>query len=54
MHLLQRVAKAVVQAVTHYNNPEIIAEVSKGLGEAMPGQDIRTLKEEELLAVRGW
>ena len=50
----ERVAKAVVQAVTHYNNPEIIAEVSKGLGEAMPGQDIRTLKEEELLAVRGW
>ena len=50
----EKVAKAVVQAVTHYNNPEIIAEVSKGLGEAMPGQDIRTLKEEELLAVRGW
>jgi pyridoxal 5'-phosphate synthase pdxS subunit len=50
----ERVAKAVVQAVTHYNNPEIIADVSKGLGEAMPGQDIRTLKEEELLAVRGW
>ena len=50
----ERVAKAVVQAVTHYNNPEIIAEVSKGLGEAMSGQDIRTLKEEELLAVRGW
>lgn len=50
----ERVAKAVVQAVTHYNNPEIIAEVSKGLGDAMRGQDIRTLKEEELLAVRGW
>ena len=50
----ERVAKAVVQAVTHYNNPEIIAEVSKGLGDAMPGKDIRTLKEEELLAVRGW
>ena len=50
----ERVAKAVVQAVTHYNNPEIIAEVSKGLGEAMPGLDVRSLKEEELLAVRGW
>ncbi len=50
----ERVAKAVVRAVTHYNNPEIIAEVSKGLGDAMPGLDIRTLKEEELLAVRGW
>ena len=50
----ERVAKAVVRAVTHYNNPEIIAEVSKGLGDAMPGLDIRSLKEEELLAVRGW
>ena len=48
------VAKAVVKAVTHYNSPEIIAEVSKGLGDAMPGLDIRSLKEEELLAVRGW
>jgi len=50
----ERVAKAIVQAVTHYNNPEIIAEVSKGLGEAMPGLDVRTMKEEQLLAVRGW
>ena len=50
----ERVAKAVVKAVTHYNSPEIIAEVSKGLGDAMPGLDIRSLKEEELLAVRGW
>ena len=48
------VIKAVVKAVTHYNSPEIIAEVSKGLGDAMPGLDIRSLKEEELLAVRGW
>ncbi|MFH1141775.1 MAG: pyridoxal 5'-phosphate synthase lyase subunit PdxS [Chloroflexota bacterium] len=48
------VAKAVVKAVTHYNNPEIIAEVSKGLGEAMPGLDVRTLKQEQLLSVRGW
>ncbi|MEE8442898.1 MAG: pyridoxal 5'-phosphate synthase lyase subunit PdxS [Dehalococcoidia bacterium] len=50
----ERVAKAVVKAVTHYNNPEIIAEVSKGLGDAMPGLDIRTMDEKELLAVRGW
>jgi len=50
----ERVAKAIVQAVTHYNNPDIIAEVSKGLGEAMPGLDVRTMKEEQLLAVRGW
>jgi len=50
----ERMAKAVVQAVTHYNNPDIIAEVSKGLGDAMPGLDVRNMKEEELLAVRGW
>ena len=50
----ERVAKAVVNAVTHFNSPEIIAEASKGLGDAMPGLDIRSLKEEELLAVRGW
>ena len=48
------VAKGVVKAVTHYDNPEIIAEASKGLGDAMPGLDVRTLKEEQLLAVRGW
>jgi pyridoxal 5'-phosphate synthase pdxS subunit len=47
-------AHAIVQAVTHYNDPKIIAEVSKGLGEPMPGIDVRTLREEQLLALRGW
>jgi len=47
-------AKAVVQAVTHYNDPKILAEVSKGLGAAMPGIAVRSMKEEELLATRGW
>ena len=47
-------ARAIVKAVTHYNNPEIIAEVSRGLGEAMPGLDVRTMKPEELMASRGW
>ncbi len=47
-------AKAVVKAVTHYKDPKILAEVSKGLGEAMSGKDIRTMKPEELLATRGW
>ena len=47
-------AKAIVSATTHYNNPEIIAQVSKNLGEAMAGYDIRQLKPEELLATRGW
>ncbi len=47
-------ARAIVQAVTHYNEPEILAEVSRSLGEAMPGLDVRSMKPEELLATRGW
>ena len=47
-------AEAIVKATTHYNNPQIIAQVSKNLGEAMTGYDIRQLKPEELLATRGW
>ncbi|HXY74847.1 MAG TPA: pyridoxal 5'-phosphate synthase lyase subunit PdxS [Dehalococcoidales bacterium] len=47
-------AEAIVKATTHYNNAEIIAQVSKNLGEAMPGFDIRQLRPEELLATRGW
>ena len=49
-----RRAKAIVEAVTHYNDPAIIAEVSKGLGEAMPGLEIAAIPAEERLAVRGW
>jgi pyridoxal 5'-phosphate synthase pdxS subunit len=49
-----RVARAVVQATTHFDNPQIIAEVSKGLGKAMPGIEMSTLAESERLAVRGW
>ncbi|MGD9143532.1 MAG: pyridoxal 5'-phosphate synthase lyase subunit PdxS [Dehalococcoidia bacterium] len=47
-------AKAIVRAVTHYNDPAIIAEVSKDLGEAMSGLDIKQIPPEELLAKRGW
>ena len=47
-------AKAIVVATTQYQNPEIIAKVSKGLGEAMQSIDVRTLPEEQLLAKRGW
>jgi pyridoxal 5'-phosphate synthase pdxS subunit len=47
-------AKAIVQATTHYKDAKIIAEVSRGLGEAMSGIEIRTLKPEEQLATRGW
>jgi len=47
-------AKAIVNATTHYQDPEIIAEVSKNLGEAMPGLDIKQIPTDELLAPRGW
>jgi pyridoxal 5'-phosphate synthase pdxS subunit len=47
-------AKAIVEAVTHYNNPEILAEVSKDLGEPMVGINVSTLPEAEMLAERGW
>ena len=45
---------AIVKATTNYNNPEVLAEVSRGLGDAMPGLDVRTMPVEEQLAVRGW
>ena len=47
-------ARAIVKATTHYQDPSIIAEVSKGLGIAMPGLDIKTISPQELLATRGW
>jgi len=47
-------AAAIVKAVTHYNDPAILAEVSKGLGEPMRGRQVAALPEEERLAVRGW
>jgi pyridoxal 5'-phosphate synthase pdxS subunit len=47
-------AHAIVQAVTHYDNPEILAEVSRGLGEAMVGIHVSDIPEKERLAERGW
>ncbi|HEX2912040.1 MAG TPA: pyridoxal 5'-phosphate synthase lyase subunit PdxS [Chloroflexia bacterium] len=47
-------AKAIVQAVTHYNNPKILAEVSKNLGEAMVGIEISQIPREQVLSERGW
>jgi pyridoxal 5'-phosphate synthase pdxS subunit len=47
-------ARAIVKATTHFQDPEIIAEVSKNLGKAMPGLDIKQIPPEELLASRGW
>jgi pyridoxal 5'-phosphate synthase pdxS subunit len=50
----ERRARAIVKATTHYNDPKIIAEASRGLGEPMRGLDIATIPKEELLAPRGW
>jgi pyridoxal 5'-phosphate synthase pdxS subunit len=47
-------AKAIVEAVTHYNEPELLAEISKGLGEPMVGIGVSDLPDVERLAVRGW
>lgn len=49
-----RTARAIVQATTHFDNPQIIAEVSKGLGAPMAGLEVRSMPESERLAVRGW
>jgi len=48
------VARAIVEATTHYQDPEVIARVSRGLGKAMPGISVSSLGEKELLATRGW
>jgi pyridoxal 5'-phosphate synthase pdxS subunit len=47
-------AKAIVDAVTNFDDPKVIAEVSKGLGDAMKGIDISTIKPEERMQERGW
>ncbi len=49
-----RMADAVVQAVTHFEDANILADISKGLGEAMRGLELAQIPEEELLAKRGW
>ncbi|MGH7776956.1 MAG: pyridoxal 5'-phosphate synthase lyase subunit PdxS, partial [Candidatus Dormibacterales bacterium] len=49
-----RRARAIVQATTYWDRPEIVAEVSEGLGEAMRGVEIQAIPKEELLAQRGW
>jgi pyridoxal 5'-phosphate synthase pdxS subunit len=49
-----RMANAIVQATTHFDNPAIIADVSKGLGAPMRGIALEAIPEQERLAVRGW
>lgn len=47
-------AEAIVKAVTNYNNPEILAEVSENLGEAMVGINVYSISEEDKMSERGW
>jgi pyridoxal 5'-phosphate synthase pdxS subunit len=47
-------ARAIVEAVMHYDDPKVIAEVSQGLGDAMPGIEISEIPEEQRLQERGW
>ena len=49
-----KMAKSIVKATTHYNDPEMLVEISKGLGSSMPGLDVRTMPEDQKLAQRGW
>jgi pyridoxal 5'-phosphate synthase pdxS subunit len=50
----QKTAEAIVQATLHFDNPKIIAEVSKGLGSPMRGIAAASVPDSERLAVRGW
>jgi pyridoxal 5'-phosphate synthase pdxS subunit len=50
----EKMAAAIVQATSHYEDPKIVAEVSRGLGKAMPGLEIGRLPADERMAVRGW
>ena len=50
----ERRARAIVQATTHYKDPDVLARVSEDLGEAMPGLETSKLPERELLQTRGW
>ncbi|KAJ5724211.1 Pyridoxal 5'-phosphate synthase subunit pyroA [Penicillium malachiteum] len=47
-------AKAIVQAVTHFKDPKVLAQVSEGLGEAMVGINVQKMPESDKLAGRGW
>ena len=47
-------AKAIVRATTHHGEPEVVAEVSRGLGDAMRGLETAGMPEAELMQTRGW
>ncbi len=50
----EKMANAIVEAVNNYDKPDVLAEISKGLGDQMKGIDIRTLSDVETLQTRGW
>ena len=49
-----KMAQAIVEATTHYGNPEILAKVSKGLGMAMPGLNVAKIDQKDIVSNRGW
>jgi pyridoxal 5'-phosphate synthase pdxS subunit len=49
-----RRAEAIVKATTHYDNPQILAEISRNLGEAMVGRQVTDIPESDLISTRGW
>jgi pyridoxal 5'-phosphate synthase pdxS subunit len=50
----QKMARAIVEATTHYNDPDILARVSRGLGSPMKGTSVSSLSEGEVISNRGW
>lgn len=49
-----KMARAIVEATTHYNNPEVLAKVSRGLGSPMSGIAVSELTKEKIISNRGW
>jgi len=49
-----KMAQAIVEATTHYGNPEILAKVSRGLGMAMPGLNVASIDQKDIVSNRGW
>ena len=49
-----KMAEAIVKATTHYNDPDMLAEISAGLGDAMPGIEANKINEKDQLQIRGW
>ncbi|MDK2892202.1 pyridoxal 5'-phosphate synthase lyase subunit PdxS [Methanohalophilus sp.] len=50
----EQMASAIVEAVNNYDNPEILAEISKGIGAGMKGQSVDSIPDEQILQTRGW